>query len=151
MASEIEIHAMNIISGKREFQGMKINQRLEIFEKVLSITHILDCTINCIVIRKNLLKTKTSDEIDEIAFKLLFERLFYSLKDLNHKLYLDNKDTPQFGISFMNHIQEKQDRKIKEKIRRLIQSGTKYIPNDYLIEDVIFVDSRYRALSQIVD
>ena len=48
----------------------------------------------------------------------------------------------------MDSIQPKFDEKIKTRVRNMISEGTEHIVNDYIIEDVVFVDSRYRAMSQ---
>ncbi len=148
---DLEIHAMDILSGKKQFQGLDVSVRLALLEDVLSIVSELECTINCTVFRKELLKDWSEDDINYTSFKYLFERLCRTHDTLNSQLRNKNRDYPQYGLIFMDHIQETVDRRIKEKFRKMMGSGTEYVKNSYLIEDMIFVDSQYRALSQIVD
>ncbi len=149
--NSLEIHAMNIISGKGQFHDLDVSTRISLFEDVLRIVSKLDCTINCIVFRKNRVKNWSEDDVNYTSFKFLFERLCRTHDELNLKLCTQSKDHPQFGILFMDHIQESVDRKVNERFRRMMSSGTEYVKNKYLIEDLIFVDSQYRSLSQIVD
>ena len=96
-----------------------------------------------------MLRAKAID-VDNIAYKYLFERLCLTHIKLNKKITTKIVD-PQYGILFMDSIQPKFDEKIKARIRRMISEGTEHVRNDYIIEDVVFVDSRYRAMSQIID
>lgn len=146
---EVEIHATDIISRKGIYNKMDVDDRTQLLKDVLGILKMIDCTVNCTVIRKDLLEKRKPD-VDSLAYKFLFERLCMTHEKLNRKLIKKGSD-PQFGILFMDSIQPKFDEKIKSRIRQMIKEGTEFTDNDYIIEDVVFVDSRYRAMSQIVD
>ncbi|AMH95432.1 hypothetical protein AR505_1717 [methanogenic archaeon ISO4-H5] len=146
---DVEIHATDIISRKGLFNKMDVATRLQLLKDVLNTLENIDSTVNCTVIRKDLLKGRVSD-VDNVAYKFLFERLCMTHIKLNKKLTRNGSD-PQFGILFMDSIQPKFDEKIKSRVRNMITEGTEHIVNDYIIEDVVFVDSRYRAMSQLVD
>ena len=45
----------------------------------------------------------------------------------------------------------KQDAKLRGKLTPILRNGTKYSKFQYLIEDPLFTDSKWRNLSQIVD
>ena len=147
--TDVEIHATDIISRKGIFKEMDVSKRLQLMKDVLNTLGKIDCTVNCVLIRKDLLKGRVAD-VDNVAYKFLFERLCLTHQKLNKKLTRGGAD-PQFGILFMDSIQPKFDEKIKTRVRNMISEGTEHIVNDYIIEDVVFVDSRYRAMSQIVD
>lgn len=151
LSDRVEIHATDIISGKKEYKNFDVDTRLNIISDILGILGHLDCKINCVLIRKNMMSKWTAEEIYDHAFKYLFERLFFTHAWFNHHLKVKQKDVPQYGIVFMDAIQPKVDNKLKEKVRVLMKSGTEFSNNKYIIEDVVFIDSRYRALSQIVD
>lgn len=146
---DVEIHATDIISRKGLFNKMELTSRLQLLKDVLSILDNINCTVNCAIIRKNLLVGKISD-VDNLAYKFIFERLCMTHEELN-KYQIKKKLDPQFGLLFMDSIQPKFDEKIKSRIHQMIKEGTEFKDNKYIIEDVIFVDSRYRAMSQIVD
>lgn len=151
LCDNIEIHATDIISGKKDFKGIDVETRLNIITDVLNIISKIDCKINCILIRKHLVPMWDAKEINSYAFKFLFERLCFTHNEFNWSFVINKKDVPQYGILFMDSIQPTVDNKLKEDMRALMKSGTEYAKNKYMIEDVVFVDSRYRALSQIVD
>jgi len=48
-------------------------------------------------------------------------------------------------------VNPKYDNKIRARIKGWISYGSEYNGSEYLIEDPIFVDSKYRHLSQLVD
>lgn len=146
---DIEIHATDIISRKGIFSEMDVSKRLQLLKDILSTLKMIDCTVNCVLIRKEPLKGRIAD-VDNVAYKFLFERLCLTHQKLN-KILVKGGSDPQFGILFMDSIQPKFDEKIKIGVRNMIAEGTEHIVNDYIIEDVVFVDSRYRAMSQIVD
>lgn len=145
----VEIHASDIVSRKGLFKELGLQERLTLLSEVLDILSEFNPVVNIVIIRKNALNSKETD-IDAIAFKLLFERLCMTHRELNKKLLLKEEDI-QFGILFMDSIQPKYDEIIKTKVRKMIKAGTEYIDNEFIIEDVVFIDSRYRAMSQIVD
>jgi len=146
---DVEIHATDIISRKGIFSKMSLDERLRLLKDVLGILGNIECTVNCTLIRKNLLEKRRPD-VDSLAYKFLFERLCMTHEKLNRKLMKKGSD-PQFGILFMDSIQPQIDEGIKTKVREMVRQGTEFTDNDYIIEDVVFVDSRYRSMSQIVD
>ena len=146
---EVEIHATDIISRKGIFHEMDLSKRLQLFKDVLNTLSKFKCTVNCVLIRKDFVKGRVTD-VDSVAYKYLFERLCMTHHELNKKLSW-REHYSQFGILFMDSIQPKYDEKIKARVRNMILDGTEYIDNEYIIEDVVFVDSRYRAMSQIAD
>ncbi|MCQ2079690.1 MAG: DUF3800 domain-containing protein [archaeon] len=148
---DIEIHTTDLISGKKAFKDLSVQIRLDLLNDVIGILDGLDCTLNCVLIRKNFLNNWSSEDIDQRAFKLLFERLCYAHNELNSGLKIKHRDCPQYGLLFMDSISPKVDNVLKVKIRNLMKTGTEYVKNQYIIEDMIFIDSRYRSLSQIID
>ena len=45
----------------------------------------------------------------------------------------------------------KKDQKLRNKLSGMLFDGTRYSELDYLIEDPLFTDSKWRNLSQVVD
>lgn len=146
---EIEIHATDIFNHKRAFKNMSLDKRIQIFRDVMTIISEIDCSVSAVVIRKNKLRSDTL-EVDTYAMELLFERLCYFHSVANGSNKMEGKDE-QYGILMIDSVNAKYDNKVRAKIRSLLDSGTKYVKNEYLIGDPIFVDSNYRHLSQLVD
>ena len=145
----VEIHATDIISRKGLYSKMDLIKRLQLLKDVLTTLQKIDATVNCVVIRKDLLNGRVVD-LDNLAYKFLFERLCMTHVKMNKSIARRGLE-PQYGLLFMDSIQPKFDEKIKSRVRDMIIEGTEHIDNDFIIEDVVFVDSRYRSMSQIVD
>jgi len=82
------------------------------------------------------------------AMKLLFERLCHFH---NHINMTSAEDEEEYGLLLIDSVDKRYDNKMRIKIRELCKDGSERVENRYLIEDPIFVDSRYRHLSQMVD
>jgi len=143
----IEFHTTDIISHKGAFKGMNVVTRLEIIEDLVRLVSETNCHISAVVIRKDEL---TNPELDVglFAMKLLFDRLC-SFHD--HMNSARTEDEEEYGILMIDSVDSKYDNRLRIKIRELCKSETRRIKNRYLIEDPIFVDSKYRHLSQLVD
>lgn len=83
--TDVEIHATGIISRKGIFKEMDVSKRLQLLKDVLNTLGKIDCTVNCVLIRKDLLKGRGAD-VDNVAYKFLFERLCLTHQKLNKKL-----------------------------------------------------------------
>jgi hypothetical protein len=143
----IEFHTTDIISHKGAFKGMSIVTRLGIIEDLIRLVSETDCHISAVIMKKNEL-TNPELDIGMFAMKLLFDRLCSFHEHVNSA---NAEDDEEYGILMIDSVDEKYDNKLRIKIRELCKSETRRIKNRYLIEDPIFVDSKYRHLSQLVD
>ena len=143
----VEFHTTDIISHKGSFKAMSVVTRMEIIEDLVRLVSETNCHISAVVVKKNEL---TNPELDVGMFtmKLLFDRLC-SFHDHMNSAKLE--DDEEYGILMIDSVDEKYDNRLRIKIRELCKSETRRIKNRYLIEDPIFVDSKYRHLSQLVD
>jgi len=143
----IEFHTTDIISHKGAFKGMNVAARFGIIEDMVKLVSETNCHISAVIIRKNEL---TNPELDVglFAMKLLFDRLC-SFHD--HMNSAKKEDDEEYGILMIDSVDEKYDNKLRIRVRELCKSETRRIKNRYLIEDPIFVNSKYRNLSQLVD
>lgn len=146
---DIELHATDILHHRGPFKNMSLERRLTIFREVLDIISEVDCCIVAIIIRKDEISNKNL-KIDALALKLLFDRICFFLDAANEGLRKIG-DSEQYGILLIDSVNQKYDCHIRSKIRSLLEDGTKSGGNSYLIEEAIFVDSKYRHLSQLVD
>lgn len=144
-----ELHTSDILNHEGMYRKLPLHARLEIIEDMLTVLEEIDCTVIAIVIHKSRLR-KPDVDIDQMALGFLFERLCWLLEEKNKSTVHDGRSI-EYGILLIDSITKKFDNKIREKILNLFRNGTRYKTNKYLIEDPLFVESKYRHLSQLVD
>jgi hypothetical protein len=148
---DIEIHAKDMVNHDGLFSTLSWNQIYAIFDDVFDIFSSTSklLTINAVVIKKINLKKKSID-VEEWAYRLLFERLNRFLERKNEEL-LASQHPRQYGIMIMDSEGTIADRRLRNKIIQILRRGTQYSNLTYLIEDPLFTDSKWRNLSQLVD
>lgn len=105
------------------------------------------CVISVLIDKTKLYPNK---DIETWAYRLLFERINKFINRQNAKLILANSP-PQFGISIIDSCGLKADQRLKNKLYSMLKNGTMYCKLEWLIEDPLFTDSKWRNLSQIAD
>jgi len=139
-----EIHMMDIIGHKKVFNGMPITKRIEIIQEIFEIIKIVDMRIVYVVIKKHWLTTPM--DIEDWAYRLLFERLCWQLKDLN-----EHRQKQEYGLLILDTRGKTKDTRLWFKLNWLLKFGSGYEKNNLMIEGPIFTESHLRALSQLVD
>ncbi|MCL2143106.1 MAG: DUF3800 domain-containing protein [Methanomassiliicoccaceae archaeon] len=140
-----EIHATDIINKKSTFKSMHLNTRLELMTDILKVISEIDCRIVSVIIRKDMLYNPEFD-VEMNAMKYLFERLCYFHNKAN-----EAEELEEYGLMLIDSVNPKYDNKMRARIKEWNLRGSEYNKSDYMIEDPIFVDSKYRHLSQLVD
>lgn len=149
---EIEFHASEIIRGRREHKTLTVQDRYKVLNEIYSLISQEELVILNVVINKSKIYNhkKATFDIEQWAYRLLFERLDkYSVK-VNAKKKLTNKDD-EYCIMIIDSHTESYDKKLRDKILNFLKHGTYYVQNKFIIEDPIFTDSKWRGLSQLVD
>ena len=143
----VEFHTTDIIHHRGVFKPLSLEIRLKIVEDILRVVSEIDCDISFVVVHKDKL---TNPELDVglFAMKLLFERL---CRFHDHANSENSEEDEEYGILLIDSVDEKYDNKLRIKVRGLCQKGSGRVKNRYLIEDPIFVESKYRHLSQLAD
>lgn len=104
--------------------------------------------INVVVMNKA--QIKKSIDLEEWAYRFLFERLNRFLERKN-ALLVESNHPNQYGIMIMDSEGITKDQALRKKLVPILRRGTLYSKLDYLIEDPLFTDSKWRNLSQLVD
>jgi len=85
-------------------------------------------------------------DIEEWGHRLIIERIEKYLEKVNK-----NNKTDQYGLMIEDTVSPKNDEMIRNKVHIIMADGTMYSKINYLIEDPLFTDSKWRNLSQLVD
>jgi hypothetical protein len=148
--TDVEIHAKDMLNRDGLFNGMKWEEIYAIFGDVFNF--IADdgtqISILAVLIEKSRLRKKI--DIELWAYRLLFERINRFLERQNVKL-IQAQLAHQFGILITDSTGLKQDQTLRTKLYGMLKGGTLYSKLNYLIEDPLFTDSKWRNLSQLVD
>jgi len=142
-----EFHTTDMMHRRGVFRSLSIETRLMIIEGLLMIVSETGCHISSVIVKKDELENSDLD-VGMFSMKLLFERLCRFHDMANSK---NSEEDEEYGILLIDSVNEKYDNKLRVKIRELCKKGSGRTKNRYLIEDPIFVDSKYRHLSQLAD
>ena len=108
-------------------------------------THL---TIIASLIQKSKLKKRIDLEV--WGHRMLFERLNTFINQQNQYL-LQAGNPHEYCIMIIDSEGNIKDQKLRNKLIGMLASGTRYSKLDFLIEDPLFTDSKWRNLSQVVD
>lgn len=147
---DVELHAKDMVNHEGIFKNLTWDQIFDIFDDVFDLFQSTSemLTINAVVIKKSNIKKPI--DVEEWAYRLLFERLNRFLERKNEDLFM--MDHPrQYGIMIMDSEGIIKDQGLRNKLIQILRRGTMFSQLSYLIEDPLFTDSKWRNLSQLVD
>lgn len=150
LPENVEFHAKDMLNLEGIYKGLKWEKIYEIFDDFFNFitndtTHL---TIVASLIKKKELRKKIDLEL--WGHRFLFERLNTYLNIQNE--FLAQAGNPhEYGIMIIDTEGFKKDQKLRNKLVGMLSDGTYYSELDYLIEDPLFTDSKWRNLSQVVD
>ncbi|MFA5887651.1 MAG: DUF3800 domain-containing protein [Candidatus Nanoarchaeia archaeon] len=146
---DIEIHMVDIIHGKCDFQGKDIKKRIEFLEEICKIMQESEIKTFCIVMKKE--HIFTTNLVFNRAYEYLYERIAWNIQYLNNQL-VEAGEPSQSAIVFLDGQEEgKILQMIRTKVRELIFTGSSYDHNKKIIEDPIFSNSKWRGNIQLAD
>ena len=147
---EIEFHAKDMMNQDGIYKHLSWEKIYSILDDIFNIiseedTHLV---IISTIIQKS--KLRKDIDIEKWGHRLLFERLNLYLESQNENL-IKAGHYHEYGIMIIDTEGHKKDQKLRDKLSDMLMEGTFYSKLDYLIEDPLFTDSKWRNLSQIVD
>jgi hypothetical protein len=147
---DIELHAKDMLNRQDIFKRLSWDEIYAIFDDVFDFLSDpqTDICMIAVVIRKE--SMYTGKDIEKWAYRLMVERINKFLEKNNEKAILAGM-APQYGIMIIDSCGFKPDARLRKKVSQMLKHGTRYSDLDYLIEDPLFTDSKWRNLSQMVD
>jgi hypothetical protein len=145
----VEIHIKDIVHGNRRFKGIPSQDRFSMLDDIYTLIENMQATLISVAIMKNKVRKKSFD-VEMWAFKLLFERICMFLTEANQHLQKANLPK-QYGLLLLDAINTAYDLKVRKKYMRFFREGTEHVQNEFLLEDVLFVESHFRNLTQLAD
>lgn len=147
---QVEFHVKDMMNKTGIYNGRKIG---EIFDILDDIFNLITNNPNCFcVIASYIDKPRVYEHVnmETWAFRLLIERIDLYLNKMND-MHIKNKNPLQYGMMIIDSVDESFDNKIRKKVSNMMKHGTLYLTLQYLIEEPIFIDSKWRNLSQLTD
>jgi len=150
LAEEVEFHAKEMMNRENIFKDYKLPEIYAMFDDIFSLmeSDIFNaCIISTIINKRNLYPDK---DAELWGYRLLIERINRFLIKENSNL-ISASLSPQYCIMIIDSDNKRVDQLIRNKINVMMRDGTYYSELEYLIEDPLFTDSKWRNLSQLVD
>ena len=147
---KIELHAKDMVNHDGVYEELRWPAIYSIlddfFEFVASdATHL---SIIAAVINKEKLRKKI--DLEMWSHRLVLERLNAYLSHQNDLLVGAGKPH-EYGIMIVDSAGNSNDQKLRNKLIPMLNYGTLCSDLEYLIEDPLFTDSKWRNLSQVAD
>lgn len=147
---DVEFHAKDMMKHEGIYQGLSWTDTYSILNDIFDFISDDGTELSLISVLIDKTKLRKDKDIEKWAFRLVFERLHRFIEKQNAKIILA-QGSPQYGIMICDSYGLKADQRLRQKLYGLLQNGTYYCNLDYLIEDPLFTDSKWRNLSQIAD
>ncbi len=146
----VELHAKDMVNHDDVFKRMSWDEIYAVFTDVFNFLSDpeTDLAIIAVLINKSKLFKNVDPEV--WSYRLLFERLNSFIEKQNTKL-IEAGFANEYGIMIMDSDGLKKDQNLRRKVGGMLKYGTSYSQLDYIIEDPLFTDSKWRNLSQLVD
>jgi hypothetical protein len=148
---EVEIHAKDMLNHDGIFQYLSWDEIYSIFDDVFNFIHDAKTEIKiiAILVEKSRIYKKKID-VEVWAHRLLFERINHFIERQN-RLLIKAQYPHEYGIMLTDSEGVQKDLKLRLRLLEMLKRGTFYSHLDYLFEDPMFIDSKWRNFSQLVD
>jgi len=148
--TEVEFHAKEMMNHEGIYKHLDWTIIYSIFDDIFN--YVSDPETEIVIISTLIMKQNLRKKVDveTWAYRMLFERLNAYLERRNEQL-LQAQFPPEYGIMITDSEGPKKDQNLRQKLFGMLRNGTLYSRLDYLIEDPLFTDSKWRNLSQLVD
>ena len=147
---KIEIHAKDMVNRDNNFKSLTYAQIFDVFTDVYNLLGDINSNLKIIsvLIQKDRIYPTKSKYFDteEWGHRLIIERIEKYLEKINK-----SSSTDQYGVIIEDTVSPKYDERTRNKVHNIMADGTLYSKINYLIEDPLFTDSKWRNLSQLVD
>ncbi len=153
---QIELHASDITHQRKVFKDLTQQDTFNLLNDISVLISNIFCVLIASIIRKNNIypfireRKDINDWIERKGHMILFERICKYLNKVNRMKELVNEPI-DYGILIIDSVNNKYDEIVRKKVIKLLEEGTFYVENKYLIENPIFVISKYRNLIQLAD
>jgi|GEM_PF-1202173 len=149
---EIEIHAKDLVNKHGIFESVSWDEIYSLLDDVFNFIseNSTSIVIHASLLRKDKIYNKKSFDIEVWAYRLLLERLNHYMSVENSES-LKSKSYFQYCILLTDSEDMKKDQKLRIRLIDMLRNGTFYSKLKYLFEEPMFVNSKLRNLSQLVD
>jgi hypothetical protein len=147
---DIELHAKDMVLRQGIFRNLLSEGVYKILDDVFTLIGNDTTSLKIISVVMNKPAIRSQIDIQEWAYTLFFERLNLFLIRRNREL-VEQGFSNQFGIMIMDTEGLTKDQRLRGKLVTLLRQGTHFSNLQFLIEDPLFTDSKWRNLSQIAD
>lgn len=148
---DVEIHARDIVHGKRGFKNVDMRVRKSLLDDVFNLLKSLDITlISTVILKKRIVGSPKPDsivreEVEAKCYELLVERLV---------LFLEKKAVDDWLLMVIDETYTKHDLSIRRNIERVVQHGffaSRWPASRRVFMQPLFVPSKLYEPLQLAD
>lgn len=147
---DVELHAKDMMNHTGTFKTMSWDEIYNVLTDVFNFLAEPDTELVIIAVLINKSKLYAGVDPEIWSYRLLFERLNTYIGKRNTEL-IEAGLSNEYGIMIMDSEGVKKDHRLRNRLANMLRYGTQYSHLDYIIEDPLFTDSKWRNLSQLVD
>ena len=140
---DIELHSKDMQNRQGIFNEIPWEMIYAIHDDIFNFINTSDVEmwIIAVLIRKN--KLKRSINVESWAYRLLFERM-NKFREKQNKLLIEKRHPHEYGIMIIDSEGLKKDDNLRKRLYDTLKYGTLYSQLNYLIEDPLFTNSKWR-------
>jgi hypothetical protein len=149
--SDVELHVKDMMNRHGIFSQLSWNQIYAILDDIFDFIANPSTPITIVSVLIDKKKLWRNKDAETWAYRLLFERIDRFVERQNKGKVAQGLSGLEYGMMITDSEGETKDQKLRRKLHHMLREGTLYNDLDYLIEDPLFTDSKWRNMSQLAD
>jgi len=146
----VELHAKDMMNRDGIFKHLTWDKIYVILDDIFNLIADTDTKISIHSVLIDKTKLRRDKDIEVWGHRLLFERI-NTFIDRQNETLLEAGYFQEYGIMITDSEGVVKDQKLRTKLIDMLRHGTYYSQLNWLIEDPLFTDSKWRNMSQLVD
>lgn len=149
-SDKVEFHAKDMMNRSGIYKDLSWATIYEILDSLFAIISDKESRLTIISALIKKCELRKQIDLEQWAHRFVFERLNSYLQTQND-IFAQVGLPHEYGIMIIDSEDKKKDQKLRDKLYDMLNNGTFYSDLNYLIEDPLFTDSKWRNLSQLAD
>ncbi|MGI0013244.1 MAG: DUF3800 domain-containing protein [Nitrososphaera sp.] len=149
--SEVEFHVKDMMNRHGIFKNLTWDKIYQILDDVFDFVGAAETPVSIIGVLIDKTKLRKNKDAELWAHRLLFERINRHIERCNKAKIEQGQSAQEVGMMITDSEGETKDQKLRKKLHHMLKEGTLYNNLEYLIEDPLFTDSKWRNMSQLAD
>ncbi len=146
-SDNVEFHVKDMLNHRGIYKEISLNATYSILDDIFDAISAKDTHLH--VVGTILDKRRRGLDLEVFGYVPVFERFNRYLSQINRHLQKDSESI-EYGMAIIDSAGSR-DQQLRSKLSPILSSGTSYSNFNYLINSILFADSRWDDLIQIAD